>query len=150
MRRPLPHWRADAAAYFVTWRLHSRQSLLGPEDREFVFAILKRFDRWHWDLHAAVVMDDHVHAVVTPAPGRLLEVVVQAWKARSALGLRERGRIGPFWQRGYYDRIIRSETDLIEKIRYVANNPRRRWPEVIDYPWLLARCNEQIEADWDG
>jgi len=35
------------------------------------------------------------------------------------------GRKGPVWQRGFYDRIIRSETDLEEKVRYLWENPLR-------------------------
>jgi putative transposase len=123
----------------VTWRLHRSQPGLLPEERTLVFNTLRYFDSAHFDLHAAVVMDDHVHAVVTPAAGRLLELIVQTWKATSAAGLRWRKRVAPFWQRGYYDRIVRSPSDLREKISYVASNPGRRWPDILDYPWLWVK-----------
>jgi REP element-mobilizing transposase RayT len=81
-------------------------------------------------------MDDHVHVVVTPYPNQPLERLIQSWKARSAARFRQGIRVAPFWQRGYYDRIIRSPSDLEEKVRYVAMNPAKRWLGVVHYPWL--------------
>jgi REP element-mobilizing transposase RayT len=135
-RRRLPHWRLEGATYFVTWRLHRNQCPLGPNERETVFALLRRFDGSEFRLHALVVMDDHVHVVVTVAPGKALEGIVQAWKAFSALKLRRNGRPAPIWQREYYDRIVRGPRAFRAIIRYVADNPRRRWPGKPAYRWL--------------
>jgi REP element-mobilizing transposase RayT len=81
-------------------------------------------------------MDDHVHVVVTPTRNRALEGIVQAWKAYSALKLRRNDRPAPIWQKEYYDRIVRGPRALREILRYVADNPRRRWPDIAAYPWL--------------
>ncbi len=86
-------------------------------------------------MHAAVVMNDHVHVVILPLRGSL-EGIVQGWKAFSARMLCAAGRVAPVWQRGYYDRFIRSESDLIKKVQYVRLNPPRRWPGVVRYPWV--------------
>jgi len=32
-------------------------------------------------------------------------------------------RSGSFWQREYYDRVVRDRNDLEQKIEYVLNNP---------------------------
>jgi REP element-mobilizing transposase RayT len=79
------------------------------------------------DLDAFVVMPNHVHAIISirEAGGVSLGRVVQAFKSLSAdrtralRGLVDRG----MWQRGYYDHIVRTPTDL-ERIRqYIADNP---------------------------
>ena len=135
-RRALPHLRRDGATYFVTWRLDRNQPLLGKGDRHTVFGMLRRYEPLHWRLNAAVVMDDHVHVIVTPAPGRSITLIVQAWKATSSSALRQFGRAAPIWQRGYHDRIVRP-SEFEQTIRYVASNPRTRWPALVDYPWLF-------------
>jgi hypothetical protein len=30
----------------------------------------------------------------------------------------------------------------LEKVTYVANNPRKRWPEIAQYPWVWVRGDE--------
>lgn len=131
----LPHWRLEGATYFVTWRLHRRQAGLCMEERLLVLETLRHFNTIRFDLVAAVVMDDHVHVIVT-VKCRSLEAAVRDWKSYSARGLRTQGRLAPYWQSEYYDRIIRSESDLEEKVRYVAQNPTRRWQGITNYPAL--------------
>jgi putative DNA methylase len=84
-------------------------------------------------------MDDHVHAIVQPAPGHLLEDIVRSWKSYSAHDLqRAVGRTGSLWQNEYFDRIVRDYAELREKMTYILNNPRRRWPGEKSYPWVWA------------
>ena len=65
-RRKLPHWRVDDVTYFVTWRLASGQHELDTWERDLVVNAMKRFDGERYQLVAYVVMDDHVHALITP------------------------------------------------------------------------------------
>jgi hypothetical protein len=52
--------------------------------------------------------------------------VVQAYKSLVAKELKEKvGVVEKFWQRGFYDHIIRNEKDYLEKKRYILNNPLR-------------------------
>jgi putative DNA methylase len=43
------------------------------------------------------------------------------------------GRHGPFWQREYYDRLIRNEEELDRALRYVIHNPEKAGLE--NWPW---------------
>lgn len=139
-RRRLPHWRLEGATYFVTWRLHRVQRPLDPEERDHVVATIRHFDSTRYALSAFVVMDDHVHVVVTPSQGVELERIVHSWKSHTAWRLqRECARSGPVWQDEYYDRVLRNEAEVLQKIRYILNNPGRRWPGFWPYPWLWAR-----------
>jgi putative transposase len=137
-RRRLPHWRLEGATYHVTWSLYSKQPPLTPDERTIVLNALRHFNGARYDLHACIIMDDHVHVIVEPYPAHKLETIIQSWKSFTSNRLRkESARSGWVWQVEYYDRIMRSQQELWETVRYVADNPRERWPEVETYRWLL-------------
>jgi len=103
------------------------------------------FDRGRkMDLHAAVVMPDHVHIVLTPLPSSHgeeygLADILKGLKGASARTVnRLLGRRGPVWQHESFDHEIRRDESLRQKCEYVAQNPVRRrltaTPE--DYRWL--------------
>jgi REP-associated tyrosine transposase len=136
-RRNLPHWRSDGATYFVTWCLARPQPALTPRERTLVVRALRHFDGRRYDLLAWVVMDDHVHVVVRPAPGIGLAEVTHSWKSFTAHQLTRRsGRRAPVWQDESYDRIVRDDRALRTIVRYVLLNPGRRWRHCGSYPWV--------------
>jgi REP-associated tyrosine transposase len=136
-RRRLPHFRLDGATYFVTWRPERGRTDLEPAERDEVAQSLCRIDGERYELHAFVVMNDHVHLVVTPNPKVPLERLVQAWKSSTAHRL-PKAPSGRLWQSEYQDRIIRNEHEMRQKVEYVLNNPFARWPNLTFYPWVWA------------
>ncbi len=139
-RRRLPHWRSLGATYFVTWRLHTGQRDLIDQERDLVVAAMRRFDRTRYDLLAFVVMNDHVHAVVTPLGRYRLQDIVHSWKSFTANRLqRSSDRAAQVWQHESFDRVIRDDAELIEKTEYVLGNPQKRWPNIGAYPWVGCR-----------
>ncbi len=135
-RRRLPHWRMVGATYFVTWRLHEKQSELTPDERETVASALKHFDGDRYDLFAYVVMPDHVHVLVRPLDKYPLQDLVHSWKSYTAYRLqRDFKKFDRIWQDEYMDRIIRDDKELYEKAQYILNNPLKRWPDLTKYPW---------------
>lgn len=83
-------------------------------------------------------MDDHVHALFRPGTRLTSTQLVQAWKSASSHFLcRGPQRVAPLWQRDFYQRWIRSPGHLEICAQYINDNPRRRWPGVVDYPWIL-------------
>jgi putative transposase len=99
-------------------------------------------------LYAAVVMPDHVHALVQPrslAQGAGvfdLAEIIHSVKSFSVHRInRLRGRQGSLWQDERYDGIVRDEAEFLEKWQYIMNNPLKqelvlRWE---DYPWLYMK-----------
>jgi REP element-mobilizing transposase RayT len=82
-------------------------------------------------------MNDHVHVLIKPLEEHPLETVVHSWKSFTAnLLQRQFGRQGAVWQEEYFDRIVRDEAEFLEKGQYIMNNPRTRWPELEEYPWV--------------
>jgi hypothetical protein len=48
------------------------------------------------------------------------------------------GTQGEFWQREYYDHLIRDETDFDRIIKYIADNPAKA--NLQDWQWVEV-CN---------
>ena len=84
-------------------------------------------------MDAFVVMPNHIHLLIRfdrpdgpagrPAPTTDLPKVIGALKS---LCSRDAGL--PLWQRGYYEHVIRNETDYLSCREYIADNPAR-WAE---------------------
>ncbi|MEW6112079.1 MAG: transposase [Thermodesulfobacteriota bacterium] len=135
-RRKLPHWRLLGAVYFVTWRLAKRQPPLTAEERGAVVTAIKHFEDQRYALPVYVVMDDHVHVLVSPLDGFELHHIVHTWKSFSSKSLvRDWGRTSPVWHREYFDRVVRNDTEFMQKTQYILANPFKRWPSVQEYPW---------------
>ena len=131
-KRHLPHWTIKEAAYFVTFRTRTTQ-LTAPE-RQIVLQHLKDGNGKFYILFAAVVMPDHVHVVLTPIKGYSLSRIMKGIKGVSAKKLNSlRRTVGPLWQNESFDRIIRDEHELQEKLRYMLNNPLKKG--LTDDPW---------------
>jgi len=138
-RRRLPHLRREGATYFITWRVNKLQSDLSPAERDLVVQAIKRFDSQRYDLLGWVVMNDHVHVIVHPTGSHTLSQITHSWKSFTANQLQKlHGREGAVWQDESWDRIIRHEKELFERLEYIRDNPGKRWPEyqTEPYPWV--------------
>jgi REP-associated tyrosine transposase len=136
-RRRLPHWRDGDAIYFVTWRLAKAQPDLDPSERDLVASALAHFEGRRYRLTAFVVMNDHVHALVSTMEPCRLEDVVHSWKSFTANRMqRDHGRRARVWQDEYFDRIVRDQKEFTQKFDYIRSNPWIRWPDLETYDWV--------------
>jgi len=109
---------------------------------ELIANALRFFAGERYQLHAWVVMPNHVHAVLWPMPNHTLSQITQSWKrftAREANKLLVRtGRT--FWQPESFDHWIRNDEEHARCCSYVVNNPVKaqlcRTPE--DWRWSSA------------
>ena len=75
-------------------------------------------------LLAYAIMADHFHAVFVPITPYTLSQVMQTVKGFSSRRINAvTGNRGPIWQRSFFDRGIRDETQLYETISYIHGNP---------------------------
>jgi putative transposase len=91
----------------------------------------------YYDLHAYVIMSNHVHLLVLPreAPSRFLQTL-KGYTAREANRLLERtGQ--PFWQSESFDHWVRDEKQGKRIKAYIENNPVKAGlvTEAKDYLW---------------
>jgi len=132
--------------YFITWRCKGQQTL-GPEERTVVLEALRYWDDNKWKVFTAVILSDHVHVLARtlPIPGGGffdLGEILHSVKSYSAQKISQnRGKRGSIWQDERYDRIIRDETEFLEKWNYMRNNPVKlglvEKPE--EYLWLYEK-----------
>jgi REP element-mobilizing transposase RayT len=109
--------------------------LKNPAIAEEVASTLRHFDDQRYRLFAWCVMPNHVHVVVRLLPGQTLAEVIHSWKsftAKRANTILERQ--GSFWQREYYDHLVRNEGELERSIHYVAENPEKA--NLQDWRWV--------------
>ncbi len=75
---------------------------------------------------AYVVMPDHFHWLMRLPAETCLSKTVNNVKSLSTRRINRRMRwSGSLWHRGFYDRAIRSEDNVIEVARYIIANPLR-------------------------
>jgi len=127
-RRNLPHIERDDASYFVSFS--TRYGLILSEDaRTLVFNHCLFENGRKVELHAVVVMPDHVHLLFTPLknekeqPYTLAEIMhgIKGASAHSVNSLI--GRLGPLWQPESFDRIPRTDAGFNLKKMYIIGNP---------------------------
>jgi REP element-mobilizing transposase RayT len=93
---------------------------------ELITATLFHYHKERYDLHAWCVMPNHVHVVVKPYENQDLSQTVLSWKSWSARHANEAlRREGRFWQREYYDRIMRSPVAFEGTVSYILRNPEK-------------------------
>jgi REP element-mobilizing transposase RayT len=143
-RRKLPHLQRDYKPHFVTFCTHLRW-ILPEEARAIALQCCLHDKSTKIDLHAAVVMPDHVHLIFTPLINHAaretysLAEIMDAIKGVSAHKInRALGCVGKVWQTESFDRVLRSSEKLDEKVTYVLNNPVRRGLVSVpqEYRWL--------------
>jgi len=89
-------------------------------------AALRFHEGKRYRLLAWCIMPNHVHVVVRLFPGQEIAKVVRTWKSFSAKAANHAlDRKGSFWQREYYDHLIRNQNELSRAIRYVLDNPAK-------------------------
>ena len=100
----------------------------------------------HYKLHEYVVMQNHVHMLITPLADMkdiLREIKgVTACFANEAIGFKGKS----FWQKDYYDHFCRDESEFHRIGRYIVMNPVKAgfvtMPE--DWKWSSASRRDKI------
>src|SRR5204863_3496785 len=95
----------------------------------------------HYQLHAWVVMPNHVHLLATPLVG--VAMVMKSLKRFTAReGNRILSRTGqPFWQEESYDRMVRNDAEFERIVQYIEMNPVSAGlaASAEEFPWSSAR-----------
>ncbi len=102
--------------------------LKDPRVAKLVVDALRHFDGARYHLHAWCVMPNHVHVIFSVLPARTpalrLSSIIQSWKSFTAKEAnRLLARTGSFWQREYYDHLVRDDEDFVRCVEYTINNP---------------------------
>jgi len=149
-RRRLPHFQPDFKIIFTTFCTYLRWTL-PPAARTIVVDTCVAGNGSKFELYGLVVMPDHVHLALVPicrphGPIPIAEIM-QAIKGASAHGINKLlHRRGKVWQEESFDRALRKEEQLNEKLCYMLENPVRAGlvSNPLDYPWIWRRTGPQV------
>ncbi len=96
-------------------------------------------------LHDFVIMPDHIHALITPAPETSLERAVQFIKGGFSFRLKSKL---PVWQPSFTNHRIRDSEDFERHREYIRMNPVRASlvGKVEDYPYSSANGKFALDA----
>jgi REP-associated tyrosine transposase len=117
----------DRPIFFVTTATQGRRHLLAQEHlhqafREFCRNAAKRGGV----VGRYVFMPDHLYLFVAIAPrGGRLSKWAQILEVTLTKAMREQGHTGPFWQKGFFDHVLRSAESYRLKWEYVRRHPVR-------------------------
>ena len=114
--------------YFVTFSTWQRRRLFVVDSyaRLFLKTIYAYRRQRKFQLHAFVLMPEHVHLLLTPSDQVTLERSIQFIKGgySHAFGVEFGAR--EVWQRGFTDHRIRDADDFVRHRDYIHQNPVKR------------------------
>jgi len=114
----------EVRTYFITTVTANRRRLFQVESSaRLMLDVLQNYRCQHrFELHAFVIMPDHLHLLITPAPDVSLEKALQFIKGGFSFRLKSKRDV---WERGFNEVQIRTIEKLEACRRYVEANPVR-------------------------
>ncbi len=129
--RGLPHFDLGQAYYHLIFRL--KTGFLNPEEIELVRNQVINGNTKFYRLIAIQVMGNHVHIVLQPNAGYLINRIIGGIKSETAKQVNAiRGVEGRLWSDKYFDRVVRSKADLDKTLQYLEYNPVKS--DIVDDP----------------
>ena len=101
------------STYFISTAVAGRRQLFQKTQfaELFIECLRDHHAKGRFDVHAFVVMPDHVHLLLTPGENLTIERAVTFVKGTfSYLVKKELGYLWEVWSEGYYDQRLRSVT----------------------------------------
>lgn len=101
-------------------------------------------------LHAYVLMDNHVHLLITPpAVGALSRLMQQLGRRYVGQFNARHGRTGTLWEGRFKACLVESDVHLLHCYRYIELNPvrARMTADPLAYPWSSCHANCGHDGD---
>ncbi len=136
----------EIRTFFITAVTASRRRLFQTDANATLLLNLINDDRakGRYQLHAFVLMPDHIHLLLTPAPDVSIEKAVQFIKGGFSFRLRSKF---PVWEKSFTLRRIEDTRDFKTHRDYIHANPVRSRlaasPE--DYPFSSAHVSRTTD-----
>ena len=84
-----------------------------------------------WDYTVAA---NHVHCIIEPLADNILSKIIHSIKSYSAQEINSaQGRTGNFWQKEYFDHIVRSEAQFDKFVRYIRNHDNASRRDILSH-----------------
>ena len=122
------HAAQEIRTFFVTGVTWQRRPLFRAEPVAFLFLdTLARYrDQGRFQIHEFVLMPDHFHLLLTPAPDVSLEKALQLIKGGFSFRVkRELGSNSEIWQQAFTEHRVKGPDDFDYHVNYIRQNPLR-------------------------
>ncbi len=147
----LPRFNLPGQPQHVIIRGNNREPIFYADDDylEYLESLKKAIDRFGCDLHAYVLMTNHVHLLITPQGDNSLSKAIQSLGRSYVYYFNHRyQRTGTLWEGRYKATLIDSDSYALTCYRYIELNPVRG--DMVDhpaqYPWSSYRFNALGES----
>lgn len=115
--------------YLITFTTEKRQPVFFENDTAARIFCAALNDSRLWreaKLMCWVLMPDHVHLLIQIGDKETISRLMNRLKANTARQVNVvLGRKDRFWEKGFHDRAIRSEENIVDVARYIVMNPIR-------------------------
>ena len=141
----MPRAPQELRTYFITSATASRRRLFQVEQNAdlLIDVLQEQQGKNRLQLHAFVIMPDHIHLLLTPSPEISLEKAMQFIKGGFSFKLKSKLDV---WERSYTNHRITDPHDYITHVNYIYQNPVRAKlttrPEL--YPFSSANRTDLI------
>jgi putative transposase len=135
-----PRYTLAGIPQHIIQRGHNRQStFFGDNDyRHYMTFLREACVRHHCQLHAYVLMSNHVHLLMTPNEPQAIVKVMQSVGRRYVGYVNDLyHRTGTLWEGRYRASLVDSERYVLGCYRYIEQNPLRAKvvSDLREYPW---------------
>ena len=122
-----PRTYAEPGVASITVAVRERRMIFAaPAVAEAAVGVLRELaGRRGVPVYAYCVMPDHAHLVLAPAVGCDILAFAGQFKNLTQRAAWRLGVSGAFWQRSFWDRLLRADEPLEAAVEYVLNNPVR-------------------------
>jgi putative transposase len=129
--------------FFLTLVTANRRRLFQVHANAELLLTLLKDDRTkgRYAIHAFVIMPDHVHLLITPAPDVSLEKTIQFIKGGFSFRLKSKMDV---WQAGHNEHRITDAADFAGHVTYTHENPAEAHL-ANDYPFTSARLPHLVD-----
>ncbi len=144
------HAPQEVRTFFVTAVTWQRRPLFraDPMAQLFLDTLAHYRDQGRYLIHEFVLMPDHFHLLLTPAPEVSLEKTMQLLKGGFSFRVKhELGSNAEVWQQGFTEHRVKNAKDYEHHALYVRENPvRARLAEnAAAYPYGSAASDAELD-----
>jgi putative transposase len=145
----------EIRTFFVTSVTWQRRPLFRTEPiaRLFLDTLARYRNQGRFLIHEFVLMPDHFHLLLAPAPDISLEKALQLLKGGFSFRVkRELGSNAEVWQEGFAEHRVKNADDFERHAVYVRNNPVRAHlaENAAAYPYGSAAGTVRIDPPPSG
>jgi putative transposase len=130
---------AGVAHLIVQRGIDGREIFRDAQDYERMLGDLRELSlQHHLELHAYVLMPNHLHLLATPATVEGVSRAMQSLGRRYVRWFNQRwARSGTLWEGRFRCTVLDAERHLIDCTRYIETNPQRAGivAAAAEYPW---------------